>query len=140
MSIVGLVIIATSFYAGMKYGQSSGTATTSQTQINSVQGGAAGAGVRQGRMGASRNGGGFVSGQIVSKDSTSMVLSLRDGSGSKNIFFSTSTQVMKTVAGSLGDLAVGEEVSINGTANPDGSVVAQSIQLRPGVKAPVTAQ
>jgi hypothetical protein len=77
------------------------------------------------------NFGGGATGQIVSIDSTSITLSIPGGSGSRNVFYTAATPVMKSVTGTASDLKVGETVSVNGTANSDGSVTAQSIQLRP---------
>lgn len=126
--LAGAIIIAiVSFYGGMKYDQSKNASFSSPTP-NSAQNGL-------GRMGGQRGGGmrafNGASGSIVAKDATSITLSLRDGSGSKIIFVSPSTLVSKSVTGSESDLLVGKEVSVNGTANSDGSINAQSIQLRP---------
>ena len=126
--IAGLMVFiaAGSFYAGMKYDQSQ----------NSVANRGAGSRLAfvSGSRGA-RNGGDLVSGEVVSKDDKSLTLKLRDGlvgqGGSKIVFFSESTSIMKAAGGNSQDLLVGEQVMVNGTANQDGSINAQSIQLRP---------
>lgn len=142
--IAGIIIIGGgSFYAGMQY--ASGNALAQTRGAGNFGGGQRGA-----RGGAN---GGFASGEVLSKDSTSITIKLRDPrvadgqnasaqsggltsqstsqGGSKIIFFSDSTQVMKAISGSLGDVKVGEQVTVTGSTNSDGSISAQSIQIRP---------
>src|SRR5438105_15347172 len=116
--VVLLILIGGgSFYGGMKYANAKVAATPS------ARGGAGnfrgGAGGGTGRVGSGR--GGFASGEIISSDSSSVTIKLRDG-GSQIIFFSTSTQIMKASPGSTNDLKAGASVMVNGSANQDGSV------------------
>ena len=119
--IVAVVFLAVGYYSGVKHGQAQNVAGNSASN-NFGQG--------KGGMRAGRIGGGFVNGDIISKDDKSITVSLRNG-GSQIIFVSPSTEVMKSVSGTASDLTVGKSVSINGTPNSDGSVSAQSIQIRP---------
>lgn len=121
----GVVLVGISFFGGVKYDQSKSTSlvsTNGQTRM-------AGIGGMRGTRGAGAFNG--ASGSVVAKDATSITIGLRDGTGSKIVFLSASTTVMKTTNGTVNDLIVGKEVSVNGSANPDGSINAQSIQLRP---------
>jgi hypothetical protein len=120
---IAVVLIGVSFYAGTKHGQKSGLASM-RGQFPAGQMGGARAGARF------ASGGGVVMGSILSKDATSMTVQGRDGS-SKIILYSGSTQIAKSAAGTADDVAVGTQVSVIGTQNPDGSVTAQSIQIRP---------
>ncbi len=145
---VAVVVGGGAFYGGMKYAQSKAPqGRLSQTDFQNLQnlspeerqqriqqlGANAGAGFRGGAVGSQRGGGGLTSGEIISKDEKSVTVKLQDG-GSKIIFLSDSTQITKSATGALSDLEVGKNISVNGTANSDGSVTAQTIQLRPNLQ------
>jgi hypothetical protein len=88
--------------------------------------------------GAVRQGvGNMVAGEIISKDATTITLKLTDG-GSRIVFLSDTTdiEITKVASGSVSDLVAGVGVTVRGTQNDDGSVTAQSVQLRPAI--PVT--
>lgn len=127
--IATIVIAGISFYAGNKHGQA---ATPSRGQFGQQAGTRTG-----GRFGS---GAGLVAGTVLSKDDTSMTIKMRDGS-SKIVLYSGSTQVLRSAPGTAADVAVGAQVSAQGQQNSDGSVTAQSIQIRPDmpVKAPTGA-
>ncbi len=141
MSVVVCVVIAVlSFLGGMSYGKGkNNTISTRQgsySQNGFNQGGylKGAQGMRSGRSGGMMNGGGFTSGEIISKDDKSMTIKLRDG-GSKIVLFGASAKVEKTVDGSIADVSVGKSVMVTGTTNSDGSISATSIQMRPAFPA-----
>jgi hypothetical protein len=72
---------------------------------------------------------GFVMGEILSKDATSMTLKLRDG-GSKIVLFSPSTTVTKSASSTIESVVVGNSVMVSGKTNADGSVTATNIDMR----------
>lgn len=129
-----LVVGAGAFYGGMKYGQSAGSFYRENFQSFSAEQRQQ---MFQGRIGAGEPGGmgrgagsNFVSGEVISKDDQSVTVKTADG-GSKIVFFSDSTQISKTADGSISDVEVGKTVMVSGKANQDGSITAQSIQIRP---------
>ncbi|MCX6715208.1 MAG: hypothetical protein NTX72_05355 [Candidatus Uhrbacteria bacterium] len=132
------VILILAFYGGMQY-QKSKTPTfgggnrTGMMQTGGVYGGGTNGGNRPGRM----MNGGFASGDILSKDDKSVTIKLRNG-GSQIILLSDKTQVVKADQGALTDLSVGQALTITGTANQDGSITAESIQIRPAMPAQTT--
>jgi hypothetical protein len=125
-----IVVGALAFYGGIKFGSSQ------NLQANSFQGGNF-QGQRQmgqgGNFTGRRNGGqggNIAGGQILSADDKSITVSI-PGGGSKIIFFSASTKIMKSVDAASADLSAGVNVTASGTANPDGSITATTIQIRP---------
>lgn len=127
--ILGAVIIAGgSFYAGTKVPRGG------MMRGGFAQGSMQGAGMRN-----NLNRGSMTTGTIIAKDAGSITVQLGNSastttpqeSGSRIVFFSGSTQVGKFSVGSDDNLSVGSAVMVTGTPNPDGSITAQMIQIRP---------
>jgi hypothetical protein len=121
-AIIGAVIIGGgAFYGGMAYAKSS-TPSRGEFASGQFMRGMGGTGTRV------INGSGFTAGEIISKDDQSITVKLADG-GSKIVFLTEKTPVTKNTSGSFADLSVGEQVVVTGSANQDGSVTAETIQL-----------
>lgn len=134
LAVIVLVVAGGAFFGGMKYQQSkipAGVMRFTQgaggpggnTAFARGQGGTGGAAFARGGMG------GLVTGEVLSKDDKSLTVKMRDG-GSKIVFFSASTSVMTSSSSTLEAVGQGKTVMVNGTTNSDGSVTAQSINLR----------
>jgi len=80
--------------------------------------------------GMTRGGGGVNGGEILFIADGSLTIKLPDG-GSKTVYVSGATTVTESVAGSVADLSVGNQVAVTGTANDDGSMTATMIDVRP---------
>ena len=126
--IIGAILVAVVFfYAGLKYSQNhSPVASATGRTAFAGRAGATGTGARAGGAGF----GGGVLGTILSVDPEGLTVTV-SGGGSKIIFVATSTSYMTTTAGSASDLNVGDNVMVTGSTNPDGSVTARSIDVRP---------
>lgn len=140
--VIMLAVTAGSFYGGMRYAQSKGAGgqfsradfqnlSSKERQQRFQQFGAsAGANFGGAKGGAGGgNGAGFAAGEIITKDDKSITLRLPNNS-SRVVLYATSTKVQKSVGGALDDLAAGQQITINGEANADGSLTAQAIQIR----------
>jgi hypothetical protein len=131
--VVVIVIAGVSFFAGTKFG--SGGKLASVGNFNGGQysrGVGMGGGTVSNMMNGTRTGrlgNGMTSGQIISRDDKSITVKMRSG-GSKIVFFTSNTPVVKSVNGVESDIKVGSEVSVSGTPNTDGSINAESIQIR----------
>ncbi len=123
--IVSVVIAAIAFFGGMQYQKSKGQSFAN----NSVQSGQNRNGA-PGRFGGRMGNGRPVVGEVVSSDSGSITVKLLDGS-SKILNVSDSTTYSKTDKSSKADVKNGETIAAFGTANSDGSLTAQNIQLNP---------
>jgi len=123
--IIAIVIVGIgAFFAGQHTGAG---AASARGQFGSGQfAGRPGTG---GQGGFGRGGMG-AAGQIISIDSGSMTVKMQNGN-TQIVLLSETTPVMKTVTGSPSDLQVGTNVIVGGTSNSDGSITAQSVQIRP---------
>jgi len=127
---VAVIVGGGMFYGGMKYAQNQ---AASQVSARGGQGGGQGQRAAMGGQrgqGGPNGGGGFSGGQITAKDDTSITIKTRNGS-SQIVFYSPATTVDKSVAGTASDLSIGEQVTASGAANPDGSLAATNIAIRP---------
>lgn len=131
ITIIGIVFVGgISFYGGMQYGKSSTETPNINGQFSRTMGPQGGTRTGSRAMSGSQiRGGGMIAGEVLSKDSTSITIKLPDG-GSKNIFLSSSTKVMRSTEGNISEIGVGTQIFGQGTTNPDGSISAQTIQLR----------
>ncbi len=69
-----------------------------------------------------------VSGEVISKDATSLTIKLPDNS-SKVILLTNDVPVRQTTESNLESVKVGESVMIQGQQNQDGSITAQLVQV-----------
>lgn len=127
-----VVVALVSFYGGVQYGKSQ---AISGTPNPVVQGQFGNRDNRQNNQGtnaqrAIRSRGNSAFGEVLAKDAQGITLKTQDG-GSKIVFISQTTPVTKSVDGVLDDVKVGTSVMVNGTPNADGSITAQSVQIRP---------
>jgi len=123
-----VIIIIVSFLFGMYYGKSS-----RKFSPNNSFGERVGQSNMMNKVGGQRNGNNFINGEILSLAENSLTIKLMEG-GSKIIFFSTSTEVQKMETANLSELTAGKQISITGTTNSNGSIIAKSIQIRTEIK------
>jgi len=124
VGVAGIVLLAGGFYGGVTYTKSARPADFGTSAMNGP--------MRNGGMGAGnmRTSASFITGEVISKDATSITIKMQDNS-TKIILMGSSTQIMKTSSGSIQDLVTNSGVTVTGSANTDGSITAQSVQIRP---------
>jgi len=121
-TLVLVAVLAVGVVGGVVIGQSTATAAgpggMSQGQFPGTGGTTDGT--------APTGMGDFTSGTIVSVDGSTVVLELEDGS-QVTVNTADDTTVTKTTDSTVSDLAAGEEVTVIGAADDDGTVTATSI-------------
>ncbi|MFH1098551.1 MAG: DUF5666 domain-containing protein [Candidatus Uhrbacteria bacterium] len=130
--IVAVVIVVggAAFYGGMRYerGKNGHLDFSSEQRRQAFQQTSPRAG------GFTRDGGrmdtNVISGEIITQDDKSITIKINNG-GSQIVFLSQDTEITKSVSGSSDDLTPGETVFVSGKQNRDGSITAQTVQLRP---------
>ncbi len=136
--IIALIILGGgTFYGGIKYQQSKSSfgnfsrqnfQNLSEEQRQQLLQGNVGGSFGQGTgRGVGSN---FLSGEVLAKDEKTLTLKMPDG-GSKIVFFSGSTKILKTTDGLIDDIGIGKQIIISGEQNSDGSYTAKTIQLSP---------
>ena len=121
--IIGAVVFGGGgYYFGTKHVPSAGGA---RQFSGNFQAGAQGGGTRGARMA-----GGFVGGEVIAKDTTSITVKEQNGS-TKIILLGEGSQITKSTSGSAADLSIGINVIVTGQQNADGSMTAQTVQIRP---------
>ena len=118
---VAIVVGVGGFYGGMKY-----TESKIPTRFSNMPGGSRMARDARGNFGVR---GDIMAGEIISKDEKIITIKLREG-GSRIIFLGVKTSIAKTVDGTTTDLVIGKQVTVMGSENSDGSITAESVQLR----------
>ncbi len=74
--------------------------------------------------------GGFLSGTVAVKNSESITVNTNDGN-SHVVLVTPTTNISKSVSGSMNDISIGSTVIVSGTTNSDGSILAKLVQIRP---------
>lgn len=134
--VIAVVVGVAGFFGGSAYGKA-------HAASNSRPG--TGQFARNGANGTRRFGTGndFVNGTVLSKDNNSLTIQMRampgaagsTAAGSKLVILTDNTQIAKTATGTLNDINVGSDVTAIGTDNSDGSMTAQTVQIRPSGQA-----
>lgn len=134
--IACIVVGAASFYGGMKFANMRrNLAQSSFGQRLGIQQSGFNRGSRFNNNNANGQGGQFgggmrpVMGEIATLDDKSFTVKMPDGS-SRIVILSENTSVNKATEAAKTDLKVGEQVNVIGSANNDGSLTAQNIQIK----------
>ncbi|HVY72876.1 MAG TPA: hypothetical protein VG984_02415 [Candidatus Paceibacterota bacterium] len=129
-TIIIVAVAGASFWSGMAYAHSK---TSARGQFGMTQfGGGTRFGMGMGTGGAGMRGGGIAQGEIVNATGPNLTIKLQNGS-TQLVVLGSSTSVQKSVLGTTSDLTSGQNVIVTGTTNSDGSITAQSVQIRPSI-------
>jgi len=120
--LVAIVALVGGFYWG--------SASAGASKGSFAGAGAYGSSTRRTGGAGGVTGGGIAAGQITAMDSSSITLQLANGN-SEVVFYSSSTSVSEPTTVPANTLKVGTNVMVAGSSNSDGSVTAQTIQVRP---------
>ena len=128
--LIAVGVGALAFFGGIQYDKSQQATTSAGRGFMTGAGGRTG-----GTTGVRRAGNGTpTTGEILNMDTSSLTVKLADGS-SRIVLLSDKTVFNKTASVDKSELKVGERVGVFGTANTDGSITAQNVQLNPQFRA-----
>lgn len=127
--IIWVIVAIIALVGGIFWGKAMGASGAASTQRPFA---GAFASSTRGFAGRGAGAGGSVyAGQVASISGTNLTLQLPNGN-SEVVFYATSTPVNEQASVPISKVAKGTNVIINGTANSDGSVTAQSIEIANG--------
>jgi hypothetical protein len=123
IAITAVIAGGVGYYIGQKSGATVNTSGRGQMMTG---------GQGMGRGGFARGGsnGNVVAGEVVNMSDASLTVKTRDGS-SRVVLLTGGTKVAKQVEGIKTDVKQGLNVMVIGTQNGDGSVTAETVQIRP---------
>ncbi len=126
--LVAVIALGIGFYVGAKY-EKSKLARLGLLKNNSNGGAAVAQKTKKKKTKAKTNqvSGNVISGSIVSKNAQSVTIKT-NGNVSQIVSVTSATKIGATETGTLADLTVGEQITVSGTKNPDGSFTATNIQ------------
>jgi len=133
--VVAIVVGGAGFWGGMTYAQNQATSARTAFAGGAGLAGRTGAAGFAGRGAAGAGGATF--GTVISISPTSFTIQLPASTsttattGTKIVLYDSSTQIQQLQTVPASNLAVGQSVTVAGTANSDGSVTATSVQIRP---------
>lgn len=136
VALVVLVGVLGGFYGGYKVGQNNASASSSTSGSRTGSGGSTftggrGLGAVCPSPGATPAGGSvsFARGTVTDLSGKSMTVT--NTSCDVKVTFGPTVTIQKQALGSTSDLQDNETVTVTGTRQPDGSILAQSIQIGP---------
>jgi hypothetical protein len=124
--IIWGIVVVVALAGGFFWGKS--IASTTRAGLAGTAGGFSSS-TRSRFAGAGGTTGGFTTGQVAAISSSSLTLQLANGN-SEVVFYSSSTLISEPMTVPVSDLSSGTNVMVAGTTNSDGSLTAQSIQVR----------
>jgi len=126
--IIGALLLSgISFYGGIKYSANKRMANFRNFTGRGEQ--MIGDNLALGQRGVRGGLGNNITGEIISKDENTITVKLRDG-GSRILFISGKTLIFKSASSTKDELIEGLQITGFGSANPDGSINAENIQIR----------
>jgi len=134
---IPIIIAGTCFYGGILYSKNTKTNTNANQTMNRQNFGNLSQEERiklmqergtNGPANMIRSGNAPLSGEIISKDETSITIKLND-SGSSIVYVASSTIITKPTILEIKDLVKGKKVMVNADKNDNGSYTAKSIRL-----------
>lgn len=136
--VVVLILVAGSFYGGTLYGKQQAEDSVPEAFRERMaqfaqSGGAAGThegGVGQGGFGRFGGQGGGLVGQIEEINGDTLVITNMNGQQTR-VQVTETTLIEKYASVTVAELEPGEQVTVSGSENEDGSITARSVQVAP---------